>query len=237
MPESAEEVRARLRARIAAIEAGDGASVKSEVDSCCGGASSQEGERPARVSVVSRGASSARVKGDARDRAHCDALDEGEASSPVDAAEEAERAFRKIERLAAMREQASALLRTRLVREGFSVDAVEQALARALACGLIDDMRYAEVLVRSRVSQGRGAQGIAAELDGLGIDIACVPGWPDEFLVEHDDEVKRALALLERKPPRAKNRRDAAYRRLAQKGFGASVASTAARLWSESLED
>ena len=108
---------------------------------------------------------------------------------------------------------------------------------RALACGLVDDVRYAEVLVRSRVSQGCGAQGIAAELDGLGIDIACVPGWPDEFPVEHDDEVARALALLERKPPRAKNRRDAAYRRLAQKGFGASVASTAARLWSESLEE
>ena len=177
------------------------------------------------------------MKGNVRGSAECDALDEGDASCSVDVAEEAERAFRKIERLAAMREQASTLLRTRLVREGFSADAVEQALVRALACGLVDDVRYAEVLVRSRVSQGCGAQGIAAELDGLGIDIACVPGWPDEFPVEHDDEVARALALLERKPPRAKNRRDAAYRRLAQKGFGASVASTAARLWSESLEE
>ncbi|MRZ30570.1 regulatory protein RecX, partial [Paeniclostridium sordellii] len=44
------------------------------------------------------------------------------------------------------------------------------------------------------------------------------------------------LALLDRKPPRAKNKRDAAYRRLAQKGFGASVASTAARIWSEGKE-
>ena len=237
MPESAEEVRARLRARIAAIEAGNGVPDGPEVDRCYGGASSQEGERPTRVGVVSRSASSVRVKGNVRGSAECDALDEGDASCSVDVAEEAERAFRKIERLAAMREQASTLLRTRLVREGFSADAVEQALVRALACGLVDDVRYAEVLVRSRVSQGCGAQGIAAELDGLGIDIACVPGWPDEFPVEHDDEVARALALLERKPPRAKNRRDAAYRRLSQKGFGASVASTAARLWSESLEE
>ena len=106
-------------------------------------------------------------------------------------------------------------------------------MGRALACGLVDDARYAEVLVRSRLSQGRGAQGIAAELESLGIDASVVPGWPEEFAVDHESEVARALALLDRKPPRAKNKRDAAYRRLAQKGFGASVASTAARIWSE----
>ena len=35
---------------------------------------------------------------------------------------------------------------------------------------------------------------------------------------------------------RDRNKRDAAYRRLAQKGFGASFASTAARIWSEGKE-
>ncbi len=131
------------------------------------------------------------------------------------------------------REQASAALRARLVREGFPPEAADAAVGRALACGLVDDARYAEVLVRSRLSQGRGAQGIAAELESLGIDASVVPGWPEEFAVDHESEVARALALLDRKPPRAKNKRDAAYRRLAQKGFGASVASTAARIWSE----
>lgn len=154
----------------------------------------------------------------------------------VDGPAEAERAFRKIERLASAREQASGALRQRLVREGFSQEAVEESLARALSCGLVDDMRYADVLVRSRLSQGRGRQGIAAELAGLGID-------PDEVeaLAASDEgderEVERALEVLERKPPRAKNARDAAYRRLAQKGFGASAASTAARLWSEAREE
>ena len=123
-----------------------------------------------------------------------------------------------------------------LVREGFPPEAADAAVGRALACGLVDDARYAEVLVRSRLSQGRGAQGIAAELELLGIDASVVPGWPEEFAVDHESEVARALALLDRKPPRAKNKRDAAYRRLAQKGFGASVASTAARIWSEGKE-
>lgn len=149
---------------------------------------------------------------------------------------ESERAFRKIERLACSREQASVALRRRLTREGFPEEAVEEAIERALACGLVDDLRYADVLVRSRLAQGRGRQGIAAELADLHIDPDAV-----EALAESDEgcdrEVERALELLERRPPRAKNKRDAAYRRLVQKGFGASAASTAARLWSEAQID
>ncbi|MFR1639335.1 MAG: regulatory protein RecX [Eggerthellaceae bacterium] len=104
-----------------------------------------------------------------------------------------------------MRERASEQLRQRLARRGFEAEAVEAALDRALACGLVDDGRFADVLVRSRLAQGRGRRGIAAELESLGIDADSV-----EALAAADDdagEVDRALALLDRKPPRAKNRR------------------------------
>ena len=146
---------------------------------------------------------------------------------------ECARAFKKIERVAVAREQASALLRKRLVRESFSIEATEVALGRALACGLIDDLRYADVLIRSRLSQGRGVQGIEAELANLNIDSCTIAGWPDEYLENEDDELVRALDLLNRKPPRAKNKRDAAFRKLVQKGFGSSIAASAARIWSE----
>lgn len=148
--------------------------------------------------------------------------------------DEQQRAFRKIERVAALREQASAALRARLAREGFSAQAIDAALERACACGLVDDARYADVLVRSRMSQGHGAQGIEAELSRLGISISIIPGWPEDFSIDHNSEVKRALALLDRKPPHAKNQRNAAYSRLIRKGFGSSIASTAARCWVES---
>ncbi|MCQ4848144.1 RecX family transcriptional regulator [Gordonibacter pamelaeae] len=230
----AAEVRARLRAQIAAIEASP---------SACKGDAGREAPCPSPEDAqVLRGAldplqeddglcaasgSLARSRGGGVPPA---------ASVEASAADGAERAFRKIERLALAREQASAALRARLAREGFAPEAADAAVDRALSCGLVDDARYAEVLVRSRLSQGRGAQGIAAELDALGIDASVVPGWPEEFAVDHESEVERALALLDRKPPRAKNRRDAAFRRLVQKGFGASVASTAARVWSEGEE-
>ena len=220
------DVKARLRAQIAAIE---GTSSDHEMfgllrsDDALGTACGGLGGADARTTLDALADTGDGV----------DAASSAIYATSESVADEAERAFRKIERLARVREQASTALRHRLVREGFGADAVEAALNRALACGLVDDARYAEVLVRSRLSQGRGAQGIEAELAGLDICISSVCGWPDEFGINHENEVNRALGVLERKPPRAKNRRDAAYRRLAQKGFGASVASTAARLWSE----
>lgn len=154
--------------------------------------------------------------------------DGGEKACPE---KDAEKAFRKIERLACAREQASAALRRRLVREGFSEEDAAAAVARAVACGLVDDRRYADVLVRSRLAQGKGRRGIAAELAELGIDAEGVAALAEGGQGDGDDagELARALAVLDRRPPRAKNLRDAAYRRLVQKGYGSSVASSAAR--------
>lgn len=202
MSDSPEQIRARLRAEIAAIESGG----------------------PIRSFVALDGSSGDRVP------RSVSAPHAGECE-----ADERERAFRKIERLCLVREQASEQLRQRLARDGFEHDVVEAAIARALACGLVDDRRFADVLVRSRLSQGRGRSGIASELERLGIDSCAV----DSLAAADDDanEVDRALALLDRKPPRSKNLRDGAYRRLAQKGFSASVSSTAARLWCEANPD
>lgn len=147
--------------------------------------------------------------------------------------EEAEQAFRKIERVAMRREQSTVGLRRRLLRDGFSEVATETALTRAQACGLIDDQRFADVLVRSRLSQGRGRRGIQAELADLAIDVDMVREWQETEPSDESSEVDRALTLLTQRPPRAKNQRDAAYRRLMQKGFSSSVASTAARQWVE----
>lgn len=142
--------------------------------------------------------------------------------------------MRKIERLASMREQASSALRARLVRDGFPAEVADEAVERACACGLVDDVRYADVLVRSRLAQGKGVAGIERELAELGIDASGL----EELAVadDHDAELARALALLDRKPPRAKNKREAAYRRLMQKGYGSSVASSAARQWAEAQQ-
>ena len=117
------------------------------------------------------------------------------------------------------------------MRDGFSREVAESAVQRALDCGLIDDVRYGAVLVRTRVAQGRGRRGIEDELERAGIAASDIPGWPEEFFSIDDfnpfrvnanaedgvvgcsfgsessdeQEIERALALLRRKPLRSKN--------------------------------
>ncbi len=145
-----------------------------------------------------------------------------------------EQAFRKIERLVCLREHASKALQERLVKDGFSEDVACAAVERAQRCGLVSNERFADVLVRSRLSQGKGLQGIAAELTALDINPLSVPEYLDaKNHEEGPDELARALALLDAKPPRSKHPRESAYRKLMQKGYGASVSASAARIWSE----
>lgn len=139
-------------------------------------------------------------------------------------------AYKKIQRLVGASERSSKSLRDRLVRDGFGEEAVEAALNRAIAYGIVDDLRYAEAYVRTKMAAGKGRLGIEAELRGLGIDAEEVCSWHDYAA----DEVERALAVLEKRPPTAKNKRDAAYRRLVSKGYSSSAAQSAARIWSES---
>lgn len=173
--------------------------------------------------------------------------------------EDETRAFEKVTRLACARERGSRELIDRLVRDGFSREVAESAVQRALDCGLIDDVRYGAVLVRTRVSQGRGRKGIEDELERAGIAASDIPGWPEEFFSVDDfnpfrvnanaedgvvgcsfgsessdeQEIERALALLRRKPPRSKNIRASAYRKLVTKGYSTSVASVATRRFME----
>lgn len=173
--------------------------------------------------------------------------------------EDETRAFEKVTRLACSRERGSRELIDRLVRDGFPQEVAESAVRRALDCGLIDDTRYGAVLIRTRVSQGRGRKGIEDELERAGIAASDIPGWPEEFFSVDDfdlfrvnansedglvccsfgcessdeQEIERALALLRRKPPRSKNIQASAYRKLVTKGYSTSVASAATRRFME----
>ena len=173
--------------------------------------------------------------------------------------EDETRAFEKVTHLACTRERGSRELIDRLVRDGFPQEVAESAVRRALDCGLIDDTRYGAVLIRTRVSQGRGRKGIEDELERAGIAASDIPGWPEEFFSVDDfdpfrvnansedglvccsfgcessdeQEIERALALLRRKPPRSKNIQASAYRKLVTKGYSTSVASAATRRFME----
>ena len=147
-----------------------------------------------------------------------------------------DRAYQKVLRSACACEQSSERMRGKLVRAGFSSDVIDSALERAVRAGVIDDRRYAESLVRSTIAAGKGLSFASKEVESLGIAIEELRAYQDYLDDEGQDEIERAVAVIRAHPPRAKNKRDAAYRRCVSKGFSSDVASSAARLWLESLD-
>lgn len=145
----------------------------------------------------------------------------------------ADAALKKIIALVNASDKSELAIRERLNRDCYSQDAIDEAVQSAKRYGLIDDDRFASILIRSRISQGRGSVGICRELADNGIEADDVPGWPYEFPLSYDEELDRAICLLDRKPPHSKNMRESAYRKLVQKGYPSSVASSAARMWFE----
>ena len=146
-------------------------------------------------------------------------------------------AFKKIVDLINASEKSEHDIRKRLHEKGFAQSDIDESVQRAKDCGYLDDERFASVLVRSRLAQGRGCAGIVRELESHEIDPYSLPGWPEELGINPNSELERALSFLERRPPKAKNKRQAAYRRLIAKGYESSIASSASRMYCEQCED
>lgn len=145
----------------------------------------------------------------------------------------ADAAFRRILRWAAVRERSSAYLRDRLLKDDFAPEAIDEALARAVRAHVVDDRRYGDALIRMKLSAGKGLRSAVAEIEGLGIDSASLDAWQEHAEQGREAEVERALAVLRRRPPRAKAAREAAFRKLIGQGYDTDIAATAARLWVE----
>lgn len=152
----------------------------------------------------------------------------------LDEAHNAQAAYQKILRIISVRERSTAYLRERLIgKEAFSPQAVEEALEKAQRLHLVDDRRYGDALIRMRLAAGKGLRTAEQEIQELGIDPTTLDAWQEHHGQGREAEVARALQLLRRRPPRAKQAREAAFRKLVGQGYSTDVASTAARRWIE----
>lgn len=160
-----------------------------------------------------------------------------EFDAPSDEAHSAQDAYQKILRIIAVRERSTAYLRERLVaKEGFPPQAAEEALQKAQRLHLVDDRRYGDALIRMRLAAGKGLRAAEQEIQELGIDPTTLDAWQEHHEQGRDAEVDRALQLLRRRPPRAKQAREAAFRKLVGQGYSTDVAATAARRWIEECD-
>jgi regulatory protein len=118
-------------------------------------------------------------------------------------------------------------LEQRLSRRGFGADAIERALDRLSAVGLVDDETFARELASSRVEQGVDAPMIVVELKDRGVDPDLAVRVAGES-APHDDRAERCrelaearLAKLQGLRPEVQYRRLAAY--LARRGYPGEI--------------
>ena len=123
------------------------------------------------------------------------------------AAADAEAAFRTLLRALERRSFARADLGRRLIRKGHPRPAVDAALERAAALGLLDDASFARDYVQTRAARGRGPARLTRDLMAMGVE----RGHIDRALA-----AKRAAQLGDLPRP-VKRRRVLAY--LARRGF------------------
>ena len=142
-------------------------------------------------------------------------------------------AFNQLERWVVRRDYAVLEATRKLKRLGYGDASIEAAIERALRCGYLDDSRYADSLIRSRLAQGKGLAGIERTLSEFGISAYDIPGYPEEYVTQAPSQLDAALDLLNRRPPRSKNRRQGAYSKLMRSGYSSAVAAHAARLWAD----
>ncbi len=140
------------------------------------------------------------------------------------AAADIEAAYRTAVRCLELRSYARADLGRRLQRKGHPRRAVEVALERGAALGLLDDEVYARSYVETRAARGRGPSRLTRDLLAMGvprplIDRALAAEWP-----EGSDRSSLPLALATKRaaqlgtlPRQTRRRRVLAY--LARRGF------------------
>ncbi|MGN0262241.1 MAG: regulatory protein RecX [Eggerthellaceae bacterium] len=140
--------------------------------------------------------------------------------------------FSALVHLCSVRDRSCAEINERLLKDGYSDLEVQAALERATECGLVDDARFADCFVRTKAAAGKGRVWIQRELSVKhGFDVESLEGWPHEYGLSESDQLESAITFLQTHPPRAKDLYSSAYRKLAQRGYPASVAREAARSW------
>jgi len=143
-------------------------------------------------------------------------------------ASDPDEAMNSLVRLLATRQRSVQETRKRLLEKGYSDESSSNAIDRALACGLLDDRRFAEDLIKDRLSSGWGKRRIEQELYHFGIAKDTVEGYPEAFISE-EEQLEQALRILERYHTRSKNPQQSAYRHLVARGYSSDTAAAAVK--------
>lgn len=151
--------------------------------------------------------------------------------------EKVSKANSKLYRMLNASEQSTKKVRLKLANAGFEDDVVNYVISRAVEIGLIDDVRYCECLLRQALVQAKGPERVKREIESLGVDMYSLDSFRAYEEQGEDYHIEEALRYLASHPPRSKNIREGAFRKLVSRGYSMALATTASRRYAESLRD
>lgn len=138
-------------------------------------------------------------------------------------------AHARIQSLMQARERCSSTVRDRLISEGFSPEQSQESVYWAQRLGLIDDARFADSFINTKIRAGWGRARIERELASYDIDpYTLVPDYPDAFFDAEVEYARASRALVSKAVP-ARNPVEKLARFLVNRGFSYHVAFSAAR--------
>jgi regulatory protein len=124
-------------------------------------------------------------------------------------------------RLLGRREHSARELKAKLQARGLDREATDEVVADLSDAGWQSDARYAEVLVRSRTSQGHGPLRIEAEMRMAGLDADAIRAALDAADVDWDELAQQVWQRKYGALPQSLSERQQQYRFMAGRGFEA----------------
>ncbi len=151
--------------------------------------------------------------------------------SQMDVASQRKLALERIMKVASKREISSVRMGSKLRGWGFCDQAISEAMDDARRLSAIDDVRYADCLIRTTLAMGKGLSKVEREIKELGIDIMGLDSYQQYVDDGEEAQVQSALDLLKSHPPHSKNMNNAAFKKLVSKGYSIQVASQATKMF------
>ena len=139
-------------------------------------------------------------------------------------------AYQYVVGIFAKRDYSSLEIQQKLSLRGYRQQTIDATLDKIKSIGLLSDTRFAESYIRAKISCGWGSYKISRSLGLKGIDVQDIDGWPDQYF---EDEVSRALSILQHRTVPEKNPYEKCVRRLVSKGFSISDAKAATKAFLE----
>ncbi|OZG70123.1 hypothetical protein BTA51_27520 [Hahella sp. CCB-MM4] len=122
-------------------------------------------------------------------------------------------------RLLARREHSEQELREKLAQRGATAEHLDQVIAYLIEGKYLCDVRYAEMIIRRRASQGYGLRKVSYELSGKGVSRHDIQTSLEELNIDWIDVAVTTLQKKFRSPPESPLEIQKYQKFLQQKGF------------------